>query len=327
MMLTKSRDFVIDILRGGAVLYIVGFWHIRGYSTALSSFCRTKTTQFLTCCVLGLFVYLSGFLLSQKYNFEKPGDTLRFYRRRFLRIYPIYLIALTIFLVMGYVNLKGYIRAVLLSNMFTGKHLMTLWFITMILVFYAITPLYLKSYKPVKAIIYTIVAYFGLLILHMNTGIIDLRLPQYLPIFAAGIISARSISIQRALQSKYIVVISFLYFVLLGWLFTKIEDKIISVLVVSLASFAGIPLLQAMAKALAPFLNKKLVFILSYSSFSLYLIHRITFGLGTMLYRPQTIMSAVLYLVCILLPVTIAISYLFQMLYDDILQKIFHTET
>lgn len=326
-MPAKNRDLVIDVLRCGAILYIVGFWHIRGYSDVLSSFCKTKTTQFLTFCVLGLFVYLSGFLLSQKYSFEKSGDVLRFYRRRFLRIYPMYLMALTIFLVMGYVNLKSYIRAMLLSNMFTGKRLMTLWFITMILVFHAIAPLYLKSYKPVKIIIYTIVAYFGLLILHMNCGIIDLRLPQYLPIFAAGIITARSISIQRALKDKYIVVISFLCFVFLQQIFPKIENKIISVLVVSLASFTVIPVFQAMAKALTPLLNKKLVLILSYSSFSLYLIHRVTFGIGTMLYRPQTVMVAILYLVCVLLPITIAISYLLQMLYDDIIQKIFPSKT
>jgi peptidoglycan/LPS O-acetylase OafA/YrhL len=326
-MPAKNRDLVIDVLRCGAVLYIVGFWHIIGYSNVLKSFCKTKTTQFLMYCVLGLFVYLSGFLLSQKYSFEKAGDILRFYRRRFLRIYPMYLIVLTVFLVMGYVNLRGYIRAVLLSNMFIDKNLKTLWFITMILVFYAITPLYLKSYKPAKIIIYTIVAYFGLLILHMSSGIIDLRFPEYLPIFAAGIITARSISTQRAMQSKYIVVISFLCFVLLQQIFLRIENRIISVLVISLASFAGVPVFQAMAKALAPLLNKKLVFILSYSSFSLYLIHRITFGIGTMLYRPQTIMSAIFYLVCVLLPVTIAISYLFQMLYDDILQKIFPSKT
>lgn len=322
MASAKKRDLAIDILRCGAVLYIVGFWHIRGYSDALS-LCKTTTTRLLALCVLGLFVYLSGFLLSQKYSFEKSADISRFYRQRFLRIYPMYLIVLTIFLVLGYVNLRGYIEATLLSNMFTGQHLMTLWFITMIVIFYAITPLYLKSYKPVRIIIYTIVAYFGLLALHMSSGMIDLRLPQYLPVFGAGIIIGRSISVQRALENKYIVVISFLCFVLLSWIFAKIENEIIFVLVVSFASFAGIPVFLAIAKALAPLLNEKLVLILSYSSFSLYLVHRITFGVGTMLYQPETIMSAILYLACVLLPITISIAYVFQMLYDNVIQKIF----
>jgi peptidoglycan/LPS O-acetylase OafA/YrhL len=80
---------------------------------------------------------------------------------------------------------------------------------------------------------------------------------------------------------------------------------------------------MAIAKTLAPFLNNKLVFMLSYSSFSLYLVHRITFGIGRMLYYPQTVLSSIIYLAFVLLPITIAISYIFQMSYDNIIQKIF----
>jgi peptidoglycan/LPS O-acetylase OafA/YrhL len=315
---TQNRDFVIDILRSGAILYIVGFLHIRGYSTALSSFHVSKPTHLLTCCVLSLFVYLSGFLLSQKNSFDKPGDILMFYRRRFLRIYPMYLIVLTLFFALKYIKLRSYIEGVLLMNMFAGQKLKTLWFVTMIVIFYAITPLYLKTYKPKRIILYTFVTYFGLIMLHLATNMIDLRLPRYLPVFAAGIIIARSANTQKILHNKYIVVISVLCFILFSWIFSNINNEILIVLVTTLASFAAIPVFLALAKTISYGVNRKLAFILSYSSFSLYLVHRITFGLGTLVYKPETIGSAILYLGCVLLPTTIAIAYIFQMLYDKL---------
>lgn len=86
-----SRDLTLDFLRGVAMLYIVGIWHLDDYTRALDF--DNSVTQLLTVSFLGLFFFLSGMLLSGRYGIRHLRDAGHFYVRRFRRIYPMYVLA------------------------------------------------------------------------------------------------------------------------------------------------------------------------------------------------------------------------------------------
>ena len=177
----SHRNLDLDALRSFAILYIVGFWHLYAYVT--------RITLLLTYCMLGLFSFISGLLLATRYNLDTRGEIFEYYRRRFFRIYPLFFAALTGFLLMGIIGVSTYVKSALLTNMFIPEPLMTLWFVTMLGLLYAVAPVFLHNYSTMKTILLTFSLWMGLITVHHLTGHIDLRLPQYLAPFAVGIIA------------------------------------------------------------------------------------------------------------------------------------------
>jgi len=317
---TPGRDISWDILRAGAILYIVAYWHLCSYSIALQS--HSRFAELITYCVLGLFCFLSGFLLSQRYAISSRDDIIRFYRNRALRIYPMYFISLTTFLFFRYIDFRTYVKSVFLANMILNQDLLTLWFVTMIFMCYLITPVYLKSYGTRKTIVITVVVYALLVLIHICTHRIDLRLPQYLPVFAFGIIAGRSDSL-RLFLTKRIVAWGGVLFSFAAWGFIHTTAEIPRMFVTDLAIFLILPIFLVAGRMLSFVLNHQMVEMLSYASFAMYLVHRITFKIGVMIFQPVSFFISIIYFVGFLLPVTIAVAYGFQKMYDTLLEGIY----
>lgn len=321
--ITKSvtdRDRALDTLRAGAILYIVGFWHLFDYVEP-ANLHKTAATELFTYGVLGLFCFISGYLLA-KHKLLCFQDVLRFYQRRLLKIYPMYAIALTAFLTIGLIELDTFFRTILATNMIWLASLPTLWFVALILTLYAITPLYLIRYSLLKTILLTILLYGLMLsIITTNAPLIDYRFPLLLPAFAFGISAGRHPQIRHWLTHPIVVIAAFACFWLTVSPFYQNFDlsfdaRVLWFLRIDLAIFACIPLLWAVGQALSSRVPPRLLYFLSYSSFATYLLHRIVFRLGLMAYQPHTLYSSLFYLMGIVLPLTIAVSYLFQKLYD-----------
>lgn len=320
LQIPANRNVLMDTLRAGAILYIVGFWHLCGYSEKLDI--HSEITEFITYSALGLFCFISGFLLSQRYTILNSNDIIRFYRKRAFRIYPMYFISLTGFLLFGFVDFRTYWKSVLLANMILNQGLLTLWFITMLTMFYLIAPIYLKSYGVMKTIFVTVSLYLLLVLFHMKTGRIDLRFPQYLPLFAAGILAARSESIMRVLEKRVVVVVGFLLFLIVVMITKNLTAAIPRMLFTDIAIFSVLPIFFKMGGILSNVLNRKIIYILSYASFAIYLLHRIIFEIGVMIYQPITLTISIIYLAGVVLSVTIVISYGVQKLYDVLLNRL-----
>ena len=82
-----------DWLRAAYIFNIVGFWHLFNYTDAFPAYYKVVTVR-LTVVVLGLFVMLSGYLLGGSRPNLSIAGTWTFYKRRLLRIYPLYVVAL-----------------------------------------------------------------------------------------------------------------------------------------------------------------------------------------------------------------------------------------
>lgn len=317
-----QRDSIVDLLRTSALLYIVGFWHLFEYSDALS-FHKTPITGFVTKLCLGLFIFISGYLLGQRYHFQCWAEVWRFYRRRLLRIYPLYAIALTLFLTCGLINATTYGRALFFTTLLPYRPLTTLWFISVIIVCYAVTPLYLHRYSIGKTVALTLFLVLPLWALVFLTDGVDLRLPLYLPAFAYGLVVGREGAIaQRFNQAKtaaFGLVVTLLGGSAALMLSTGPVQSPLQFLMVDVALLGAMPLAWFGARNIAqklPLQGKQALAWLSYGSFAAYLIHRVTFWLGLALYSPTGLGPALLYWLGLVLPITLILAFAMQWAYD-----------
>jgi len=190
--LLKNRNIGIDFLRGLSMLYIVGFWHMFNYTKAFPEYNNFLTRRF-TLIILGTFVFISGYFIGIKDITINKHNIVQFYKKRLLRIYPLYLIAIGLFTVFDLSDLITSIKAGLLISMLIKPSPLTLWFITMLMLFYVISPLLIhasKTIKPGSLMIYYLIFLMLLMSYSYFTKMLDLRLVVYFPSFALGVFVA-----------------------------------------------------------------------------------------------------------------------------------------
>jgi len=309
----QTRRYDLDALRAFSVLYIVGVWHIQAYIPDLSFL--TSITVLLTACFLGLFAFLSGYLLSRRALFRSVRDVGSFYFRRLVRIYPLYLAALTGFLALKIVSTADYVRSALLLNTLLNTPLQTLWFISTIFVLYLLMPALVHRFSTIKTLLLTGILWGALMVIHHTTDLVDERLPQYLVAFAAGIIVAKRPDVESWLREPLASGAGMLVLVATFTLYPQAGD-VLKVAVADATILAAIPLFLHLGRLLARWIPRPIVQFGSYTSFVAYLLHRISFHLGAQLYRPTGMVPALLYFECAVLPVTFLAAYGIQKGYD-----------
>ena len=310
----ETRDSTLDVLRGGAMLYIVGFWHIDDYTTALSL--KNSYSMFLTICILGLFTFLSGMLLSRRYSFKSFSDVRRFYLRRIQRIYILYVIALFGFLACNISSKGQLLKGLLGVNLFLGTGIRKLWFVEMVLFFYLITPLFLFNYTVRKTLLLSIGFSCVLGIAHhFSNGTVNQKLAQFVLIYAIGLIAGRSECIMGLFKGGLIAGCCLFFLPFIWWLDSKVSG-VTAVLISQISMLVFLPFAFFSARFLAKWVSPKLISNIAYVSFSMYLFHRITGHMARSLYLPTSIMPSLLYLYGFFLPFTYLSSWVFQKGYD-----------
>ena len=317
-MTPQDRQFDLDALRAFSVLYIVGFWHIRTYVPDLM-FLKTQSTVLLTACILGLFTFLSGYLLSRRARFRSVRDVGSFYFRRLVRIYPLYLAALSVFLALKLVSTADYVRSALLLNTLLNIPLQTLWFISTIFVLYLLMPALVHRFSVVKTLLLTSLLWGILMVIHHTTDLVDERLPQYLVAFAAGILIAKRPDVESWLREPLASGTGLLVLVATFTLYPQ-AGGVLKVAVADATILATIPLFLHFGRLLDRWIPRSIVRFGSYTSFVAYLLHRISFHLGAQLYRPSSTVPALLYFECGILPATFLAAYIIQKGYNWILR-------
>ena len=310
-----KRKTGIDILRGLSMLYIVGFWHLLEYTHAIHY--QTPVTHRITWITLGIFFFISGYLIGhKKVSFTSIG-LIGFYLKKLLRIYPLYLVALVWFTKLGISRPDISIKAAWGISVFTGQAPPTLWFVAMIIVFYAIAPFLVYSCR--KKNIYTYLFYDGLFMLALYayqrfTGLLELRMLVYFSVFYLGIYAGVDENIFTKKKTIFfLAVLSFLlsYFTHVNALALKVLTVVPMITICSL-------FVVMMIKDSKVTSNKARTIImgLSYASYCMYLFHRPIYILANKFYFPVNQSLQVFYLVGICLPCVILFSYGVQKTYD-----------
>ncbi len=314
-----QRDHAIDFLRAAYILYIVGYWHLFGYTPALFAYANDYT-EAVKDVALATLVFVSGFLLASRDVALTPRDLYRFYQRRVARIYPLYLLALVLFALTQLATREQAIEAALLVSMFSPPAIYTLWFITMIMFFYVATPLFLQmAARPMWFVVGSALVLAALAVAHRSHGI-DVRIVQYFPAFVWGVwLQRRRDMLERMRRWRW---------GLLGALVPAFAVGVVSDLATLTGALLRIPLVLCGATVSFVFAERyagtwrsPAVYWISYASFCIYLLHRLVFLAALKLHAPVADAHRALYLLLIGLPVTVVLSVLVQKGYDTLLRQ------
>lgn len=305
-----DRIHPLDFLRAASVLYIVGFWHMMEYWPSSEGYHNSVTTR-ITTVVLGLFTFLSGYLLAQKPLSWEVKRLTGFYLRRFLRLYPLYLAALVLFGATGLAEWRSVALSAPLLSPFLGHIPLTLWYVAVLLIFYLLAPLLLTTRGPVSLVMRS-VAVFGMLVVAVRLlPHADARLVIYFPCFALGIHAAREVLHPNAewMAGPLALVI---IFVAAGetvgafsWLWTA-----------GLAASGSLFLFRwAMRNRIARMPSSVVLFV-STAAYVMYLVHRPILLGASSLFFPASPGAQLAWLLAVCLPVIVAFSWLVQQSYD-----------
>lgn len=197
------RLLFLDVLKAFAILFVI-FVHMQNFLSApiTADYSLFEILKFIP---LACFTFASGFAIYENNKTLKDGkEILNFYKKRIVRVYPLYLIALfTFFLsfqVYGlfhpiYYSVPQWIinilcLQVLLAPAFIDP-IFSLWFIGLIIVLYAMYPLFSSCSGPLRKKLFLAVSIFTVLaIIHLALNIIDFRYFLYYFFFIAGFVAA-----------------------------------------------------------------------------------------------------------------------------------------
>ena len=325
----NERIPYLDVARSIAVLWIVGYWHLRvycgkGYICPYLSF---PGDGWITNVVLGLFMFISGMLIS-KYTFNHfKADCISFYKKRLTRFYLLYAISIILLYIMGYNSLFG--RFSLLTSLsMTSTYLLpqprTLWFFSMIASFYVFTPFILK--KTPRSLFYSFILIYGgsALLMFFSPRGIDPRFFWCFPMYFTGLCLGRKKSILNKLTSNHFG--GLLYFTVSALqilLITKYPDRF-----AYLENFTlpfGILLILYVSRLLSHPLVIKATSIIAYSSMSAYLFHREIYILLYDAYNSLQFNYPYWFSAITFLPICFVACYFIQKLYDKSISAWLHS--
>lgn len=326
-----QRDYRFDVARVLCMSYVVAFAHLWAYihPEVISAIYVHPVFTILGYASLGLFTFASGYLLGGKYSFGNDGNTKvgAFYRKRVLRIVPLFLLAaLTLYLI-GFNGARATLNGVLCISPFVKPRPRTLWYIPVILWCYLVTPLVGRN-----KIGWRLLTGGGILLavwaLSRLVHPVDWRLLFNMLLYIIGLVSAPFVDwkFERHSWIKWVVVVGFIACCSLT--FFKTPNLLYS----RSASFVGVFALLFVCEFIAKLLFKNeapeaspialLVKNVSYASMACYMFHRLFFRAGELIWNPASVCFKWIYMAGVVFPIMLVISFFIQKGYDLSIEKI-----
>lgn len=310
----QTRNASIDWMRMASIWYIVGFWHLFGYT----SYWNAEDVPLffrVTNIVLGLFVLISGYLLGGARIEPNLASIGRFYGKRLVRVYPPYLIALAVFAA-AHILGSSPIKAALLISMVSPPAPFTLWFVTMIVLFYLLAPLLILLGQPWRIVAAGGALWAVLFAYWHATGRLDVRLLVYLPVFVAGLLLAR-----HPLRATAPVSLALLALTGLGyWISLRAEYPAdISIWSAPIALFGSLLIFTLLNGRLPA---SPIVTMFANGAFFLYLFHRPIYKVVAKVVGANHPFEQVIALYAIGFPLALVVGIYGQRVYDAVVDRL-----
>lgn len=317
----RRRILSFDFLRASAVLYIIFVWHIHEYAGRILV---TTLTETLTYSFLSIVVFISGFVLTLKYDhFSTVREAAIFFKKRIVRIYPLYVSALILFFYSSLISYNQLLSGIYLSNSLFNTDLKTLWFVTMIILYYVMLAVLLHTYSIKRTLLISFAFFLCCILLHAVFGLIDIRLIYYFMPFIMGIISAKHRSIFIFLKNKAVAFASLSLVIIISYI--PIPDLLnpdwFGHIYYMMTMFFSISPLIVFSDLVSGKMNKNMVSKLSYASYCMYILHRVIYWMLLEIYIPESNIFTLAYLFFAGLPVIYFISISVQSGYDSLFRK------
>ena len=288
----------VDCARALCMLYIVGVHHMQSFvapGTVIDRLANHAQPALYT------FTALSALFLGRR-AMDSAADVRAFLRRRLVRAYPLYLLGcLTLFVVSLAVGKYFHgVRQLALTlaglSMVFGPAPRTMWYMSMLLLFWALTPLFNWRHRATGAsaalraglLLALLAAFRGLQLL--GTGL-DSRLYGHAAVYFGALILADFAKLEDRPNPAWLALVA------LGALLARLPDFPRG-LGQNLAGVAAI-LFAGQLCALLPPLAAALGWV-SYASMNAYLFHRQWLGLGFYLLGPFSLPLAAAMLAALL---------------------------
>lgn len=323
----KTKILEFDILRSIAILLLL-LHHGGVYNFLVFGFPLTHLYTYTQLYLLGSFIFLSGYL---SISALQKRSLKAFFTTRIVRIYIPYVVALLLFLIMLEVKVSEMDLAIhllgaqmVLSPKLTTP-ILTLWFVGLILVYYGIFGVLLKTFKNNIYLMAAILLVLGCAaFLRTDYDLISRRFFYYYLVYAAGVLLARSNLLDKLTTSRYYLLdkagLAVVGVVLLAPLQSQVgeEVSIPLVLVITFYILAMVLLSLSMARKLVQTkINIAFFSFVSSSSFFAYLLHRPIWDIGLALYQPKSITQLSLYVILLGYLVVVPVSYWLQKYYNN----------
>ena len=199
------RLFELDALRALAIIFIV-VHHLIDY--AYTYFSLPESIYYIDFHLfpvfffgLALFFFVSGYAIY--YNNQTVGTKRAvggFLKKRAIRIYPLYWIAIAAFIVLG-IGAWGHNTAWIIAQICGAQGLLaprfgmpviTLWFIGVILLFYLIYPLVVSISNTSKRLVLALLMPLLLfIVLRLAFNLVDFRFFVYYALFFGGVVASK----------------------------------------------------------------------------------------------------------------------------------------
>lgn len=313
----KERIIGLDLARVVAIFVVIGIYHNLGYA---GRFHADPAVRVLVYSSLGVFTFISAFLLASKYVFSYKGEILSFYKKRVLRIWPLFVISSLMLALMGFNSWLSTIKGIVGISPFWAPHPTTMWYVAMLISLYLITPFVIRGsvwQQCIKA--FLVMTVLGLL--QICLGTVVPRTFNYFTVYLVGLLLGKNCyaSTLSFFHSKKVIAISLAWLVLLVVVFfTKnVYLKSFSA-VVGIISILNLSLLVADKLHSHKFFTQS-ISILSYASFCAYLFHREIIWLLFKLYKPNGFLPIFCYVLFVAVPLSFFCAYLIQKAYDSLL--------
>ncbi|MCR5609392.1 MAG: acyltransferase [Lachnospiraceae bacterium] len=217
----KGRIVQLDFAKVIAFIWIVLCWHLVNYlpyDYAIKSIVYNDYGHCITRTMLSLFVFLSGLFLS-KYTFSLKTDVYEFYKKRLTRFYILYIVAcISIYFSGDFIpSLKQLALTMLGLSGIVSPAVGTMWFMSMMIFFYVITPVLYDVSKKLR--LYRSAMVLCILFIIHIMGFFDERYILYFPCYVVGICLGNSIIRMIESLKVYGIVISIIWvmLILLKW--------------------------------------------------------------------------------------------------------------
>lgn len=355
----KERLYELDILRALGTFIIV-FHHLPDYIgnfynlgyfgiTPINlSYINVANTYF----GLGIFVFVSGFVLY--YTYPEIVSIASFLKKRALRIFPPYLIALPLFvLTLRKLSMSETLIHVLGLQILLAPRFVvpmpTLWFVGLIVILYPFYAFLLKCTRSWPGMVsFSLVAFGLFFVIRSILGIVEYRFFAYIPIFLAGILCCRTkifdrynFGIAHIVIAALVLCVSVLVFRYShkGPLTGEVSEELISqasvveILMTSISSNVMMLLFIfisfVLAKSFKRYLNRIAILFLSFVSFSSYCIYLLHRPILAVMAEALSFLSSyhnfwkLLFFVMFGLPLILILSYITQALIDKISERFF----
>ena len=310
------RDISIDIIRAISMIYVIAIWHLSDYTQTFSL--EGTFPYCITVAIMGTFMFVSGFLLKGKYDITGKRDVHNFFKKRFIRIIPLYILAASYYVMVGDMSWWRIVLSVFGFSTFIQPMTNTLWFVEMIILFYLLYPL-IWSKEADKILFKASLIYLLAFVFDGTIINIDIRFFYYLPCFVMGMILPQSFFCKLK-KSSYLFITELSLFVVITLTLTKLHrQETQEFILLTLIAMLGAQIIVFISSTIqVKFLNSVWGGI-SYISMVAYMFHRQIIFIIYHIYWPKDGYGRLLFILLVCLPIIGVLSYVIQRIYDSLL--------